>query len=167
MIQAYEAARAKFPDYLPTYLLLAQVYEYVGNVKQAQQTYLDALRIDPNFYLAQSNLARLYADHGGSLGDALDLAQKAKAAQPDDPTVNDALGWVYYKQGLHLSALPLLEAAAAKTPQVATIQFHLGMVYLAAGKPGQAHSSLQTALGLGLSAEDTRSAQDALQKTGS
>ena len=167
MIHEYEAARSKFPEYLPTYILLAQVYEYVGNIDRARQTYQDALKVDPNSYQSLSNLARLYADHGGSLGDALNLAQKAKAQQPDDSSVNDTLGWVYYKQGLFNSAVPALEAAVAKSPQVAKFQFHLGMAYLAAGQPAQAHSSLQTALQAGLSSDDARSAQEALQKSGS
>jgi tetratricopeptide (TPR) repeat protein len=167
MIQQYETARTRFPSYLPTYILLGQVYSYIGDVNHAQQTYQDALKIDPNFYLAQMNLARLYADHGGSLADALQLAQKAKASQPDDPNVNDTLGWVYFKQGLYSSAVPVLEAAVAKNPQNASFQFHLGLVYLAAGQPAQAHTSLQTALNLGLSPQDTRAAQEALQKSGS
>jgi tetratricopeptide (TPR) repeat protein len=166
MIQEYEAARGKFPEYLPTYILLAQVYEYVGNVDRARQTYQDALKVDPNSYQSMSNLARLYADHGGSLSDALELAQKAKAGQPEDANVNDTLGWIYYKQGLYRSAVPALEAAVARNPQVARFQFHLGMAYLAAGQPAQAHTSLQAALQSGLSGDDARSAQEALQKTG-
>jgi tetratricopeptide (TPR) repeat protein len=167
MIQEYDAARAKFPEYLPTYILLAQVYEYVGEVDRARETYQAALKVDPNSYQATSNLARLYADHGGLLSDALELAQKAKAAQPDDPGVNDTLGWVYYKQGLYRLAVPALEAAVAKNPQVAKFQFHLGMAYLAAGQPSQARASLQAALQMGLSEAEARSAQEALQKTGS
>jgi len=167
MIQEYEAVRGKFPQYLPTYILLAQVYEYVGNVDRARQTYQDALKVDPNSYRAMSSLARLYADHSGPLSDALELVQKAKAQQPDDPAVNDTLGWVYYRQGLYNSAVPALEAAVAKNPQAAKFQFHLGMAYLAAGQPAQAHASLQTALQAGLSPEDARSAQDALRKIGS
>jgi tetratricopeptide (TPR) repeat protein len=167
MIQAYEAARSKFPEYLPTYLLLAQVYEYVGNVDRARQTYQDALTVDPSSYQSMSNLALLYADHGGSLSDALELAQKAKAAQPDDAGVNDTLGWVYYKQGLYRTAVQVLEPVVARNPQVAKFQFHLGMAYLAAGQPTQAHNSLQAALQSGLSGEDARFAQEALQKAGS
>jgi tetratricopeptide (TPR) repeat protein len=167
MLQEYEAARAKFPEYLPTYILLAQVYEYVGEVDRARETYQAALKVDPNSYQATSNLARLYADHGGSLSDALELAQKATAAQPDDAGVNDTLGWVYYKQGLYRSAVPALEAAVAKNPQVAKFQFHLGMAYLAAGNATQAHARLQAALQMGLSEADARSAQESLQKGGS
>lgn len=167
MIEEYEAVRGKFPQYLPTYILLAQVYEYIGNVDRARQTYQDALKVDPSSYQAMSSLARLYADHGGSLSDALELAQKAKAQQPNDPAVNDTLGWVYYKQGLYNSAVPALEAAVTKNPEVAKFQFHLGMAYLAAGQPAQAHATLQTALQAGLNPDDARSAQDALQKSGS
>jgi tetratricopeptide (TPR) repeat protein len=167
MIREYQIARSKFPDYLPTYILLGQVYAFLGDVNRAQETYQDALKIDGDSYLAQMNLARLYADHGGSLGDALQLAQKAKASQPDDPNVNDTLGWVYYKEGLFSSAVQVLEAAVARNPQVGEFRFHLGMVYLAAGQRAQAQTSLQAALHLGLSADDAQAAQEALQKTGS
>jgi Flp pilus assembly protein TadD len=94
------------------------------------------------------------ADHGGSLSDALELAQKAKAQQPDDPAVNDALGWVYYKQGLYNSAVSVLEGAVTKNPQAAKFQFHLGMAYLAAGQPAQARATLQTASGTRSAAKD-------------
>jgi Tfp pilus assembly protein PilF len=63
--------------------------------------------------------------------------------------------------------VPALEAAVAKNPQAAKFQFHLGMAYLAAGQPAQAHTSLQAALQAGLSPDDARSAQTALQKSGS
>jgi tetratricopeptide (TPR) repeat protein len=59
MIQEYEAARSKFPEYLPTYFLLAKVYEYVGNVDRARQIYQEALKVDPNSSESLSNLARL------------------------------------------------------------------------------------------------------------
>jgi tetratricopeptide (TPR) repeat protein len=167
MIQQYEIARSKFPDYLPTYILLGRVYAFVKNIDKAEQTYQAALQVDPNFYLAQVDLARLYADQGVSLADALQLAQKAKASQPDDPNVNDTLGWVYYKQGLYQSAIPVLEAAVARDPKIAEFQFHLGLTYLAAGQPAQAHNSLQAALSLGLSPGETSAAQAALQKAGS
>jgi tetratricopeptide (TPR) repeat protein len=167
MIQEYETARNKFPEYLPTYMLLGQIYEYVGKIDRAQQTYQDALKVDPSSYQSLSNLARLYADHGGSLSDALELAQQAKAGQPDDAKVNDTLGWIYFKQGLYRSAIPVLEAAVAKNPGIPKFQFHLGMAYLATGQPALAHTSLQTALQSGLTGEDARSAQEALQKTGS
>ncbi|MGO8984218.1 MAG: tetratricopeptide repeat protein [Terriglobales bacterium] len=94
----------------------------------------------------------------------LQLAQKAKAAQPDDPAVNDTLAWIYYRQGQYRSALPLLEDLASRNPQVAEFQFHLGMVYLAAGQPTQARDKLQSSLNLGLPADEAQAAKEALQK---
>jgi hypothetical protein len=41
------------------------------------------------------------------------------------------------------------------------------MTYLAAGQSAQGHSSLQTALNLGLNPDDARAAQEALRKAGS
>jgi tetratricopeptide (TPR) repeat protein len=165
MIAAYEAARAKFPQYLPTYILLAQVYEYVGDIDRARQTCQDALKADPNSYQALSSLARLTADHGGSLGDALQLAEKAKALQPSDPAVDDALGWVYYKQGLYNSAVPALEAATAQSPQTGRFQLHLGLAYLAVNRPADAQTALQAALQAGLGPDEARLAQQAIQKS--
>lgn len=166
MIREYEAARSKFPEYLPTYNLLAQVYEYVGDWTHAQQICQATLQIDPNSVWALTNLARLYADHGAPLADALQLAQRAKSVQPDDSAANDALGWVYSKQGNYGSALPALETAVAKNPQAAEFQFHLGMTYLAAGQPAQAISRLQSALSLGLDADEGRAARAAIEKNG-
>jgi tetratricopeptide (TPR) repeat protein len=65
MIQEYEAARSKFPEYLPTYFLLAKVYEYVGDVDRARQIYQEALKIDPNSTESLSNLARLSQQPSG------------------------------------------------------------------------------------------------------
>jgi Tfp pilus assembly protein PilF len=56
---------------------------------------------------------------------------------------------------------------AGTCSQTPTFQVHLGLTYLAAGHPAQAHTSLQTALDLGLSANDARAAQEALHKAGS
>jgi Tfp pilus assembly protein PilF len=55
---------------------------------------------------------------------------------------------------------------AAKNPQGAEFQLHLGMVYLAAGQPTQARDKLQAAISLGLNAEDARVAREALAKAG-
>jgi cytochrome c-type biogenesis protein CcmH/NrfG len=62
--------------------------------------------------------------------------------------------------------VPALEAAVSRNPQVAKFQFHLGMAYAKAEQPTQAHTCLQTTLQLGPSGDDKRSAEEALQKTG-
>ena len=49
--------------------------------------------------MAANNLAFLYADEGGNLDLALQLAQTAKQHLPNSAEVDDTLGWVYYKKG--------------------------------------------------------------------
>jgi tetratricopeptide (TPR) repeat protein len=166
-VQEYEAARTQFPDFLPTYVQLGRLHEARGEFDQAKQTYQAALQIEPNYVPALNNLAWLDCEHGGSLNEALELAQQAKRQQPDDPHVNDTLGWVYYKRGLYPSAVGLLESAVVKSPKEPGYQYHLGMVYLTLGKQEEGRKTLQAALRVGLNPDDAKAARAALQKAGS
>ncbi len=165
-VREYEQARQKFPDYLPNYVVLGLAYEARGDYERAKQVCQDALKIDANFAPAQNNLAWLYVKHGGPLNEALELAQRAKVQRPDDPHISDTLAWIYYKQGLYPSAVELLESTVAKNPEAPVFQFHLGMAYLAQGKQHQGRKALQTALRLGLNAEDAKVAREALRGAG-
>ncbi len=163
-VQTYEKARQQFPDILADYITLAMAYEAQGDVSRAQQVYQDALKVDPNFVPAQNNLAWLYLQHGGPLDEALKLAQRARTQKPDDPHITDTLAWAYYKKGWYPSAIELLEPTVAKNPKSSAYQFHLGMTYVAGGKPDLGRKALQASLRLGLSGEGARLAQETLAK---
>ena len=164
----YETARQKFPEYLPTYVEFGQVYEAQGDFDRAKKAYQDALEINQNYVVALNALAWLDCEHGGSLNEALELAQQAKQLQPDNPHINDTLAWIYYKKGLYPSAVQLLEQAVSENPKDSAYQYHLGMVYLTAGKQEQGRRTLQTALREGgLNSDDAKAAKLALQKVGS
>jgi tetratricopeptide (TPR) repeat protein len=163
----YATARQQFPDYLPTYVQLGRVYEAENDFGQAKQTYEKALQIEPNYVPALNDLAWLDCEHGGSLNEALEMAQQAKKQEPDNAHVNDTLAWIYYKKGFSPSAVGLLESAVAKNPKEPGYQYHLGMVYLTLGKKEQGRKSLQSALRVGLNADDADAARTALQKMGS
>ena len=45
----------------------------------------------------------------------LQLAQTAKAKLPDNPGVNDTLGWVYHKKGLGTQAVAALQEAVTRS----------------------------------------------------
>jgi tetratricopeptide (TPR) repeat protein len=167
VVQQYETARQKFPEFLPTYIQLGRVHEERDDFDRAKQAYQDALQIDQNYTPALNNLAWLYCEHDGSLNEALELAQQAKKQRPDDPHINDTLAWIYYKKGLYQSAVGLLESAVAKSAKDPGYQFHLGMVYLALGKQEQGRRTLQAALRVGLNSEEAKTAREALQKAGS
>jgi Tfp pilus assembly protein PilF len=72
-------------------------------------------------------------------------AQKAWGLAPDNPAIEDTLGWVYYQQGLYPLAVVQLEAANAKAG-TAVRKYHLAMAYLKAGKPDRGRQTLDAAL---------------------
>jgi len=64
-----------------------------------------------------------------SVDEALMLAQKAKEKLPQDPSVMDTLGWVYYKRGLYDSAIAEFVDSIEKLPNNASVHYHLGLAY--------------------------------------
>jgi Tfp pilus assembly protein PilF len=81
--------------------------------------------------IALNNLAALLCERAHQPDQALRWAQKAREAAPDDPTVADTLGWIYFRQGLFASAMPYLKAAGRSNLRVA--KYHLALAYLKTG----------------------------------
>ena len=82
------------------------------------------------------------------MDEALQLAETAYQTLPDDPNVNDTLGWIYYQKNLATKAVTYLEKAAARQPNEPEAQFHLGMAYVQQGQWKKARSSLERAFRL-------------------
>jgi Flp pilus assembly protein TadD len=101
--------------------------------------------VSPRFAPAANNLAWIYSEHGGDQEKALQLAQMAKEALPDDPRVSDTLGWILYKRGIYQRALALLKESAAKLPSNPQVQYHLGMAYAQVGDTQNARKALTAA----------------------
>jgi Flp pilus assembly protein TadD len=59
------------------------------------------------------------------------------------------LGWTYYQLGRHEQALGYLERAVRLEPADATLQEHLGDVYVALGQKDRARAAYRRALELG------------------
>ncbi len=128
--------------------MAGMILETQGKRADARQRYERALQADPNAAVAANNLAYLYAETGGNLDLALQLAQTAKQKLPDMPEINDTLGYVYLKKDLASLAIPPLEASARKDPQNWLYQYHLGLAYSKAGDKGKARQALERALAL-------------------
>ncbi|MGH9317218.1 MAG: tetratricopeptide repeat protein [Thermoanaerobaculia bacterium] len=84
-------------------------------------------------------LATTLADSGEDLDSALDYAGRALSAAPDElkPYPLAALGWVHYKRQEFDRAIDCLRRSSERAAQPTTFH-HLGMAYLAAGKPEEA-----------------------------
>jgi tetratricopeptide (TPR) repeat protein len=114
----------------------------------AEKHYRACLEIDPKFAPAANNLAYQLAEGNRDLNEALKFAQTAKGILPEEPSVMDTLGWVYYKKGLYDSAIGEFKSSLAKAPENPTVVYHLGLAYHKKGEPDKARAELARALEL-------------------
>jgi tetratricopeptide (TPR) repeat protein len=147
----YERAVAARPEEARFHHFLGVLNELAGHSDKAMKNYEDAIRYGPDLVEAKNNLAYLYAEQGVNLDRALDLAQDAKSAMPDNPSVSDTtLGWVLYRRGVPSAAVTYLkEAEAATDPNDASISvilFHLAQAYAANGDEAEALAAVGRSL---------------------
>jgi tetratricopeptide (TPR) repeat protein len=136
---------SKDPNDASALMMLALLYERTNDFAQARDAYERLLRINPSSIAALNNLACLYADRLDDLGKAYDLVRKAREQQANDPAIADTFGWVLFKRGEYLQALPILQESAAKLPDSPEVQFHLGMTAYMMGQTDLAKVALQKA----------------------
>jgi tetratricopeptide (TPR) repeat protein len=100
-----------------------------GDSAEAEQSYKKALELDPQTDLAANNLAYMLADEDRDLTTALQMAQDVKRRHPEDPTIADTLGWIYFKLNQIPQAKSQAEIAVSKRPGNGEAQYHLGEIY--------------------------------------
>jgi tetratricopeptide (TPR) repeat protein len=125
---------------------VAMLLERMGQVGEARLHYQKIVALDPRAAKASFRLASLYVDEGDNLNVALDLAIEAKQQLPDDPAIEDLVGWIYARKDLPINALPHLKDAVRAAPNNPTFRYHLGSAYLSSGDYGQAAAELTRAL---------------------
>jgi tetratricopeptide (TPR) repeat protein len=125
-------------------LMLGMLDEQDGHMPEATEHFRQAIEVDPNNVLALNNLAYRLSNNLNSLDEGFKYAEQAKALDPDNPLVNDTLGWVCYKRGLYPAAVQFLELAVSKQP-AALHKYHLAMAYLMAGNEAKGQATLEEA----------------------
>ena len=161
-IEQFNKTLEKNPDQAAAHMFLGMIYDSKRDPENAEKHYRAALDINPEFAPAANNLAYLLADQNRDLNEALGLANIAKKANPEDPSIADTLGWVYYARGLYPNAVSELTFATEKLPDNATVRYHLGMSYLKKGENEKARQELEKALSLDGSFEGSKEAKKAL-----
>ena len=146
-VTAYEEG-VKATDHQQTLTMeLAMLYEQVGRADDAIRVYQDLNKRNPRNELVANNLAMLlitYRKDQASLDRARDLS--APFATSNVSAFLDTHGWVRFKRGEINQALPVLERAAARSPESKVLLFHLGMAQYKAGNRDKAIDSLEKAL---------------------
>src|SRR5438477_8576584 len=145
-LKELETVLAKNPQYSPALLTSGIIYERMGDFAKARDSYEKVLALNPNFVPAMNNLAYIYSEKLNNLDRAGELARKAHDLVPTEPSVQDTLGWVFYRQGKYQEAAELLEQSASKSPSKGEIQFHLGMANYMMGRLDEARVALEKAV---------------------
>jgi Tfp pilus assembly protein PilF len=134
---------AREPHNLRALLLLADVDQKTNRDGAAIADYRAALDADDGNVFVLNNLAWL--DAAVNPDEALGYAQKALEADPDNATIKDTLGWIYYRKGIFNVAVDYLRQAVDREPTPKR-QFHLAMSYIKAGDHQRGEAMLQLAL---------------------
>src|SRR5438105_11966119 len=98
-LKELETVLAKNPQYSPALLTSGIIFERMGDFAKARDNYEKVLALTPNFVPALNNLAYIYSEKLNNLDRAGELARKAHDLVPTEPSVQDTLGWVFYRQG--------------------------------------------------------------------
>jgi tetratricopeptide (TPR) repeat protein len=147
-VQVLQAGLKANPDSEELHMLLASAYSTQGQIDSAITAYDGALRLNPRNVLAANNLAVLLVDYKGdpqNIQKAFVLSRDFEKEAPH-PLFLDTLGWVRFKMGQQEDALRLMKDAVAKSPEVPTLNYHLGMAYYQSGKTAEARAYLSKAL---------------------
>lgn len=123
-------------------------YRLSGQTSQAEASYREALKTDPQNAQAANNLAYLLSLGGKNLDEALALGRKASQLVPGNLEFQDTLGFVYLKKGMASEAVSVLQAIADAVPENPTYQLHFAQALLAAGNKVKAQAVLKAAAAL-------------------
>lgn len=142
----------------PAERLLAAIELQQNNGAAAVPHLRRVAELQPDDALAINNLAYALAEHGNSLDEALQIAQKAKELAPNHAAVDDTLGWILYKKGLYSRAIQYLEISTRRQP-TAGRHAHLAMAYARTGDKNRGFLHLTTAARLNPAAREVTEAQ--------
>lgn len=125
---------------------LAWLYEVTQDFKAAEGIYQQYIRQYPDVYLGYFLLAQLQYRQQ-NYDQSLEMAHKAETLAPENPQVNDLIGWVYNRKNNFVRALPYLNNALRQSQQQdAEILFHLGSTQYELGDDYNSRRNLLKAL---------------------
>lgn len=125
----------------------AEVFMFTNRNREAIAQYEELLKLRPNNVQALNNLAILY--HREKNSRALATAEQAFKLAPEQPSLQDTLGWILVEQGQLPRGLDLLAKAATHAPKIAVIRYHYGVALMRSGKNAEAKKELATAIDMG------------------
>ena len=141
----------------PAYSNLGLMHYYLGNLDAAIESHQTAVMLQPDDYLARSNLgdALWIAGRGDEATQQFEragaLAKKAFEVNPSDPFTIMDLSWINAMLDKHDEARALIDRARTLAPDDPYAHYYDGLVSLRAGQRDAALTALQVAAEKGYS----------------
>jgi tetratricopeptide (TPR) repeat protein len=128
--------------------IIGMIYQIQGRTADARTAFERVLTFDASAGVAANNLAFIYAENDGNVDLALQLAQTAKSALPNQAEVHDTLGWIYVKKNELPLAVASLRRSLELDPANLEASYHLGLAYEKQGNRADARRMLEQYLRL-------------------
>jgi Flp pilus assembly protein TadD len=147
---AYDSAIALLgtpqENHWPVFFARGITHERQNEWPQAEADFRKALELRPDQPQVLNYLGYTMVEKKINLDEALDMIERAVAAEPDSGYIVDSLGWVLYRLGRYDEALVHMERAVELMPIDPVINDHLGDVYWAVGRYREAEFQWHRAL---------------------
>ena len=138
-------AVAEFPDSFELLYDHAMAAERIDKLDVLEADLRRVIKMKPDYAHAYNALGFTLAEKTNRLTEAKELIEKAVKLSPDDPFIQDSLGWVHYRLGQVQEALKYLQHAYSSRPDP-EIAAHLGEVLWKSGQRDEAQKIWRAAL---------------------
>ncbi len=125
---------------------LSSVCVALHQLPEAEELLLETLDEFPEDVGANNDLGYLWCDQGKHLERSLAMIRKAVAAEPNNASYRDSLGWALFRLGQNDAAVAELKKAAIGDDPDGTIFDHLAEVYVKINQPALAQANWLCAL---------------------
>ena len=115
----------------------AMLAEKLQRLDEMERLLRQVMKLKPDYHQAYNALGFSLADRNVRLPEAKQLILKALESTPNDPFIQDSLGWAEFRMGNKAEALRILDAAYKAKPDV-EISAHLGEVLWSLGQRAKA-----------------------------
>jgi len=160
----YQAATDSKPDG-GVLIKLGLLSEQKGRKEEAVKAYRKFIEHYPDNFIGYNQLAWMYTRDGEKLNEALKLAKKADGLQPDNVSINDTLGWIYFQKNNYKQAEKYLQHANVISKNGnADVLFHLASLKNAQGEIATAKALLEKAFNISKSFESAAQARKLQQE---
>ena len=146
-IEEYKSSLLINSDHPNTQINFGNLYLNLGNLAQAEASYMQAINLDPGFPASYINLADLYRREGRD-EEGEKMLETALEKYPDMAAAHYALGLLFVRTKEIDKALTHFRQAAELDPQDAQYSYVYGIGLNSAGKPQEAIKFLEKSLKL-------------------